>query len=157
MSATESSYTPTTSGQESHGTLGVQDLVYGDTQTLLLAGELDIASAPLLEEALNTMGGGTSRMALVVDLGNVTFIDSTGLAAILRVRDFCTSADREFQIIRVSPQVERVFEITGLENLLRTKVERGLLRSTLPRYSSTQSRDETPKPAPGPGPGDPGP
>jgi anti-anti-sigma factor len=50
---------------------------------VLLAGELDLETAPGLEEELAALGA-TQRTRVVLDLRGVTFMDSAGLKAILR-------------------------------------------------------------------------
>jgi anti-anti-sigma factor len=56
-----------------------------DATVLALCGELDIASAPGLERALDEFGASIPRR-LVIDLTDVTFMDSTGLRALLLAR-----------------------------------------------------------------------
>jgi len=53
----------------------------GTTRVVSVAGELDLASSPRLSALLDRLA--SERAALVLDLTDCTFIDSTGLAAIL--------------------------------------------------------------------------
>jgi anti-anti-sigma factor len=79
---------------------------------LTLAGELDIASAPALERALDEFGASLPRR-LVIDLRQVTFMDSTGLRALLLARQRAADGDHEL-LLRPGPrQVQRVFELSG--------------------------------------------
>lgn len=85
----------------------------GSTHTLLLRGELDIASAPELEglvQRLSSQGPGE----LVLDLGQLDFIDSAGLNAILRVRALCQEQMWEFCLMPGERPVQRLFEVTRL-------------------------------------------
>ena len=64
------------------GELAVEDRPSGDGHTLALAGELDIATAPDLEAMIHSLcadGAGE----IVLDIGQVSFVDSSGLRAIL--------------------------------------------------------------------------
>ena len=89
---------------------------------LRLAGELDMQTAPRLEEALAGMqGGGQPRL----DLSQLTFIDSSGLRAITA---FARAENGHGRLILdgVSEMMFRIFEVTdltehpGLEVRLRT-------------------------------------
>jgi anti-sigma B factor antagonist len=55
----------------------------GQATRMEVVGELDVASAPLLEEAV-TGALEAGRRDLVVDLANTTFLDSSGLSALIR-------------------------------------------------------------------------
>jgi anti-sigma B factor antagonist len=77
---------------------------------IVAEGELDIAGAPHLVEALPK--GGSDP--LVVDLGSVAFMDSSGLRALLQLRQACQGAGRPFAIARPSEPVLRVLELVDL-------------------------------------------
>jgi anti-anti-sigma factor len=62
----------------------VPALIDADAVRLVLHGELDIASAPQLDE---TAAAATADLPMVVDLRPLTFIDSTGMRALLRLRN----------------------------------------------------------------------
>jgi anti-sigma B factor antagonist len=79
------------------------------------AGELDIATVPLLEGAFDDVERGDAEV-IVLDLSNVTFIDSTGIQLLLRMNERCSGTDR-LEIIS-SPSVERLLDITGLRDQL---------------------------------------
>ena len=88
----------------------------GQTQ-MALVGELDIASAPRFEEGLAEVERDTPGM-LVVDLRRVDFIDSTGLRAVIAADERARAAGRRFVIIRGPAAVERVFNVTQLDQRL---------------------------------------
>jgi anti-sigma B factor antagonist len=75
---------------------------------LSLAGELDIASAPLLESAVDAVD-----RPLVIDLAEVTFMDSTGLRALLLARQHAESGGQMLSLRPGPRQVQRVFELSG--------------------------------------------
>ena len=90
----------------------------GEGQTrMTLVGELDIASAPQFEEALEKVEAGAPGV-LVLDLRKVEFIDSTGLRAVIAADERARSSGRRFAIIRGTPAVERVFSVTQLDQRL---------------------------------------
>jgi anti-anti-sigma factor len=84
---------------------------------VVLAGELDIASAPQFEEGMEKAEAGTPDL-LVLDLRKVEFIDSTGLRAVIAADERARAAGRRFVIIRGTPAVERVFSVTQLDQRL---------------------------------------
>lgn len=82
-----------------------------------LHGELDMATSPALQRALVGVfdGGGT---AVVVDLANLTFMDSTGIAVLLGA---CRRADEVGQSLVVrGPRrpVLKAFRLTGVDQIL---------------------------------------
>jgi anti-sigma B factor antagonist len=82
-------------------------------RTLILSGELDLASRPLLDEALADVGQERIE-ALVLDLSGVSFMDSTGLHAVLVAKDLCARRGCELLFVRGSMQVQRLFELSGV-------------------------------------------
>ena len=67
-----------------------------------LAGELDMASAPLLQTAIDKDEIAEARM-LVLDLQQLQFIDSTGLRVILAVRKMCATRGQELAVTEHGP------------------------------------------------------
>lgn len=89
----------------------------GGATRLALRGEFDIANAPHLEREIRRFAeaGGTR---LVLDLSGLAFIDSTGLRIVLETRQRALDQGFELEIVRGPRQVQRVFELTGLEGRL---------------------------------------
>lgn len=76
-----------------------------------LRGELDASTAPgLAEQMLGDPGS-----LVVLDLGQLTFIDSSGLGAIHAARQQVINDGGILVVCRPSPAVHRVLEITGLD------------------------------------------
>ena len=80
---------------------------------LTVAGELDLATAPILERGLTDVTG-----PVRLDLEAVTFIDSAGIAAVVRLYKRCQGDGCTLRIENCSRQVERVLRIAGLYELL---------------------------------------
>lgn len=88
--------------------------------TLILEGEIDIATAPLLEEKLaeaeKRVARGDER-TVIIDLDRVGFIDSTGLQ-ILISHTMSKRDHGRLLLTEGSEQVQRLFRLTGvLEHL----------------------------------------
>jgi anti-sigma B factor antagonist len=84
---------------------------------IALVGDLDIAGArrlqPCVDAALQSTVGG-----VVIDVGDLAFIDSSGIAALLAARERALESGRRFTLVRVGPQARRVFELGGVDDLL---------------------------------------
>ena len=79
-------------------------------------GEVDLGTAPSLTTALDTSIRG-SRGAFVIDLGDVTFLDSSGVNVLLRARASLGREDRDLVIVCPSGAPRRIFELTGIADL----------------------------------------
>lgn len=83
---------------------------------IVVSGELDLASAPVLEEELNRAADGADL--LIVDLRELEFIDSTGLGLLIKANRQAEAAGRRFAIVRGQSQVQRLLGVTGIEQRL---------------------------------------
>jgi anti-anti-sigma factor len=77
-----------------------------------LSGEIDLSSAPELERELSEMEN-EKPGRILIDLGNVSFMDSTGLALMLRAQQTAQANGHQLCLRPGSSQVQRLFEITG--------------------------------------------
>jgi anti-sigma B factor antagonist len=84
---------------------------HSDRVVVRLDGELDLASAPLLESKLD---GDLVRDAatVVIDLRGLEFIDSTGLRVIFSAHEEARERGQELAVTRGPEQVERLLSIT---------------------------------------------
>lgn len=97
--------------------LDIEQLDQEGEHTLLLTGELDIASVPSLEGAVSRLCTDGTR-AITLDLRKLLFIDSTGLAAIVFASKLCEKNGYEFALVPGPSAVQRLFELTGLIDAL---------------------------------------
>jgi anti-anti-sigma factor len=75
-------------------------------------GSLDIATVPVLDQQLQELRKAGWRQ-LIVDLGGLSFMDSTGLHLALKWDAEARQDGFEIAFIPGQPAVQRVFEITG--------------------------------------------
>jgi anti-anti-sigma factor len=87
----------------------------GDACRIKLAGEFDFAGRELADEVLASANGARK---LVLDLSELEFIDSMGIHFVVTAHERARSAGREFTIVRGGPQVARVFNLVGLDDVL---------------------------------------
>jgi anti-sigma B factor antagonist len=85
--------------------------------TLTLVGELDLATTPRLEKYLTTIAA-TQQELIVIDLRQLTFLDSTGVAALVAADRHARRDGRSLAIVKGPPQVQRVLDICGLTEVL---------------------------------------
>jgi anti-anti-sigma factor len=97
--------------------LELHDEISCGKHRLVLAGELDLASVPEFGEVVERICAGSPR-AITVDLSQLAFMDSSGLHAILTLGEHCRERGYDLQIIPGQPQVQRLFELTGLLDVL---------------------------------------
>jgi anti-anti-sigma factor len=90
-----------------------------DRVVLSLTGELDMANAPLLQQAIESPELSQTK-TVVLDLQGLTFLDSTGLRIILSAREQCWRRGQEFAVTPGSQQVQRLLSVTGVGEHLRT-------------------------------------
>jgi len=84
----------------------------GEALVLSLAGELDLAAAPALRDALRHAVE-RSPKRLVVDLAQVTFVDSTILGALVEARS--ALGGDAFALAAPGLEVRRALEVSGLD------------------------------------------
>jgi anti-sigma B factor antagonist len=88
----------------------------GDAFIVTLTGEVDLHTAPALEQALDgVVGLGGTSVAL--DLADVTFIDSTVLGVLLRYHERLPELGGALVIVTEDRRVLRTFEITGFDRV----------------------------------------
>ena len=88
---------------------------YGGHPVLFVYGEIDVMSAPRLHEALEELIG-EAPGTLLVDLANVTFIDSTGLGTLVVAHRHLEERGGTLRLVSVPSSVVQLLEVTGLVN-----------------------------------------
>lgn len=105
--------------------LNVDEWRDGEAAFVALTGELDVATALRLQQTLARLIPDDETSALTLDLSQLTFIDSSGLAAVVYASRLCERHDCELSVIRGTDAVHGVFEMTGLAEHLPFNVARG--------------------------------
>jgi anti-sigma B factor antagonist len=89
--------------------------VHDATTVLVLRGDLDIATAPDLREAL--VGVIHEDARIVVDLEAVGFLDSVGLGILISGLKRARAAGGDLELVCTSRAVLKPLEITGLDKV----------------------------------------
>lgn len=83
---------------------------------LTLAGRLDVRTAPVLKARLKKLIG-NGHFLLVLELTGVSFIDSSGLAALVSVLKIAHEAGGTLRLVGLSEQARTVFRVTLLDRV----------------------------------------
>jgi anti-anti-sigma factor len=97
--------------------LSVAFAVEGGVARVTLRGELDLDRAGAVAAQLTDLAG-QGASSVVVDVSDLSFIDSSGLRALLSAREQLEGAGATLQLTALSAAVERVLEMTGTRSLL---------------------------------------
>jgi anti-anti-sigma factor len=89
----------------------------GAKETLFVTGELDISTAAALERAVASTLDGQGG-AFYLDIGALTFMDSTGAHALVRLHRRLTDLGRRLIVVSPTRHVRRVFEILALDQII---------------------------------------
>jgi anti-sigma B factor antagonist len=81
-----------------------------------LSGELDLSTIPLLERRL--LAEVVSKEGVIVDLTDVSFIDSSGIGLLIQAFRSAGEEQRLHTVIAAGTQVERVFRLAGIDRAL---------------------------------------
>jgi len=89
-----------------------------DTGVCLVAeGELDLSTAPLLQAAL-LAAEATGAAEITVDIDRVSFIDSTGLRALIEAQLRSKQDSNRLRLTRGTPQAQRLFALAAVDDVL---------------------------------------
>jgi anti-sigma B factor antagonist len=87
-----------------------------DGACFAVAGEVDVETAPRMRDALlETIA---EEEAVILDLGSVTFMDSTGLSAMVAVGQAAKANGVALRLREVPPRVMKLLTLTGLDGVL---------------------------------------
>ncbi|GAB2483951.1 anti-sigma factor antagonist BldG [Jatrophihabitans fulvus] len=96
--------------------LSVSRQSVGGFPVVAVSGEVDVYSAPALKDSLTELlQGGVSTV--VVDLTAVSFLDSTGLGALVEARSATTDAGGALPLVCTQERILKLFAITGLDGV----------------------------------------
>lgn len=99
------------------GNFNLETLPTGDNCAVLrVNGEVDVYTAPeVRERAVQLLAD--DFVHLIVDLGDVVFLDSTGIGALVGVLRRVRTQDGSLMLVTSSDRLLNIFEVTGLGNV----------------------------------------
>ncbi|MCH9816850.1 MAG: STAS domain-containing protein [Actinomycetia bacterium] len=102
--------------------LGLSQREVGSITVVAVSGELDVFTAPQLESALNDLVT-AGRVEIVVDLSGVSFLDSTGLGAMVKALKWVKEQSGSLTVVAADERIVKVFKITGLDDVMSLQAE----------------------------------
>ncbi|HPC93391.1 MAG TPA: STAS domain-containing protein [Sedimentisphaerales bacterium] len=95
---------------------------YNDVTVIELQGELDGDIEESMKDTMTqTVAAGRKR--IVVDMSNVSAVDSQGLELLLWVRQYCRQNRVQLRLAGLDETIEKILEITGLQTEFDRHVE----------------------------------
>ena len=85
------------------------------TATVFLSGEIDLERSPAARKAL--LDALAKRQALVVDLGDVSYMDSSGIASLVEAYQRARTQNLGFTLMRVGDGVMKVLKLARLDQV----------------------------------------
>jgi anti-anti-sigma factor len=89
---------------------------YGDTILVRLSGEFDLATEQHFDRTVESLS--LDARSIVVDLSDVTFIDSSGLRSLLRAWERARTDGHDLVVVPGPDQVRQTMELTGVDSVL---------------------------------------
>jgi anti-sigma B factor antagonist len=91
----------------------------GEVALLSVAGELDLYTAERLQARIDEAGA-VGADTVLVDLSEVSFVDSTALAVLVQETKRLEGRGHSLVLVTNDPRTRRVVEVSGLNRVLRT-------------------------------------
>jgi anti-sigma B factor antagonist len=95
----------------------LESSVRGDTCELTVTGEVDVESADQVAATGLLHLTEAAVQCLVIDLAGVTFIDSSGIGALVRIRNIALEFDKRLALRNPSERAQKVLKITALDQV----------------------------------------
>jgi anti-anti-sigma factor len=89
----------------------------GDDTVMRLDGELDMSGTFVLEPKLDELAAESVEGDVLFDLRGLTFIDSTGLAALVGAHERLQETGVPTRFVRGSDDVQKVLEVSGFDGV----------------------------------------
>ncbi len=92
---------------------------YQGPVTVTIGGELDHCSAPQIRQQLDELLLDESVVHLVLDLENLTFMDSSGIGVLLGRLRKLSDRGGTLSVKGMQPAVEKLFRLSGLDRVIK--------------------------------------
>lgn len=93
----------------------------GDTVTAFLSGEIDHHNAPAIREEIDECVIKKRPCALLLDFGDVTFMDSSGIGLVMGRYSLAESMKCKTAAVNLSPHAYKIMRLAGLEKIITLK------------------------------------
>ena len=79
-----------------------------------VVGEVDLATAGQLDQDIQAVVDMDEQNRIVIDLAELTFLDSSGIASLLKGRRLADAAGKQYWIVGATGIVRQVLDLTGV-------------------------------------------
>lgn len=100
------------------GPLDIDVTVHGDRARLSVAGQIDITNAEHVQRRAQRCLDDPRIARLVADLARLTFLDSSGLRGLVRIRRYAQGLGKLFHVENYSRHIALIMDATGLTGYL---------------------------------------
>ena len=90
----------------------------GERVTVVIAGELDHCAAPQIRRMLDEVLMDPCVTHLVLDLENLTFMDSSGIGVLLGRLRALQNRGGSLSVMNMQPPVDKLFRLSGLHRVI---------------------------------------
>ena len=97
----------------------------GRSVTVVIAGELDHCAAPQIRRMLDEVLMDPHVMHMVLDLENLTFMDSSGIGVMLGRLRLLQSRGGSLSVMNMQPPVEKLFRLSGMQRVIGIEQQGG--------------------------------
>lgn len=84
-----------------------------------LSGEVDLYNANKIKDMIFTHLRNSIAKNIIINLDEVTYIDSTGIGTLISIKQMISGAKGELRLIHVTNSVKKIFELTKLNILFK--------------------------------------
>ena len=117
------------------GVMQIKSRVHNNTLYVLLCGELDEHSASYTNLTLDKLFLGTNYQKIVIDLSELSFMDSTGIGVLIGRYKKMKDKNIPIYICNPSSHAEKIFKMTGLYEIM-PKIFSGVFYKIFKFYGS---------------------
>lgn len=98
--------------------LTLESTLTDGTAVVILAGELDVRGAVVLDPELERLAEADGVAVVILDLRGLEFLDSSGLRSVVAASTRLAARERRLALVRGGETVQRVFAVTRMEERL---------------------------------------
>lgn len=99
--------------------MAITHTLHTNGRVLGVSGEVDVATADRLKEAVTQALAESSADRVVLDLSEVSFMDSSGLAALVHAHKAAEEQRTSLVVSSPTSRLSRILDLTGLDRVLR--------------------------------------
>ena len=103
--------------------MSIEQKINNDKGVLILGDEIDLDQSPIVRENIKDLFEKCKTVS--VDLANVSYIDSSGIAALVEGMQISKKTSKEFSLVNVSNEVMKVIKLAHLDKIFKVLSQSG--------------------------------